>query len=373
MTGSAPNSHGLAGDDVAPDWAPLQTDEVASILNHYPDHGGAVDILWHSPRPFSAAARIATGGGEVFVKRHHETVRRPHELTTEHAFMAHLRARDIPVSRVLADRDGHTAATRGPWVYEVHAIAAGIDLYRERFSWVPLADPVQAHTAGRMLAQLHQAAADFHAAQRDTWILVARDDLLRATDPVATLCAQWDSRPALAAYLARHDWKHDLAPLFDRQRALQPRLATQPRLWTHNDWHVSNLCWSHTGSDAAITTVMDFGLAAPTFALYDLATAIERNAIAWLHLERGLQAIFRDTARALIDGYAEISSLGDDDRALLTDLLPIVHMDFALSEIEYFHGITRSTADADVAWHDFLLGHARWFDTPPGHALLNTL
>src|SRR5699024_7902624 len=108
MTGSAPNSHGLAGDDVAPDWAPLEVDEVADVLDHYPGRGGAVDILWHSPRPFSAAARVATDGGEIFVKRHHETVRRPSEPATEHAFMAHLRAGGIPASRVLAVHDGHT-------------------------------------------------------------------------------------------------------------------------------------------------------------------------------------------------------------------------------------------------------------------------
>lgn len=373
MTGSEQRSHGMAGDNVAPDWAPLETTEVADILGHYPGLGGAVDILWHSPRPFSAAARVTTGNHEVFVKRHHQTVRRAGELATEHAFMAHLHERGIPVSRVLPDRSGHTVVIRGPWVYEVHAIATGIDLYRDRFSWEPLTDLTQAHTGGRMLAKLHQAAADFKAPQRDTWILVSRDDLLRATNPAATLEAQFERRPALAEHLARHDWKRDLAPLLQRQQTMQARIHAQPRLWTHNDWHISNLCWSGHHSDAAITTVMDFGLAAPTFALYDLATAIERNAVAWLHPERGMQAIFPDTARALIDGYAEVLPLSNADHQLLVDLLPIVHIDFALSEIEYFHGITRSTADADVAYHDFLLGHAAWFDSAPGRAFLRAL
>jgi len=53
--------------------------------------------------------------------------------------------------------------------------------------------------------------------------------------------------------------------------------------------------------------------------------------------------------------------------------LPLVHLDFALSEVEYFHGITRSLANADVAYGVFLLGHAQWFSTAPGQALLQAL
>jgi Ser/Thr protein kinase RdoA (MazF antagonist) len=151
---------------------------------------------------------------------------------------------------------------------------------------------------------------------------------------------------------------------------VQPRIATLPRLWTHNDWHVSNLCWTGTGPEAEVATVLDFGLAAPTFALYDLATAIERNAIAWLELDRGMDAAYPQTAHALIDGYAEVLPLAPDQRALLADLLRVVHIDFALSEVEYYHGIVHSLANADAAWVTFLLGHAAWFDTPPGGALL---
>jgi len=58
---------------------------------------------------------------------------------------------------------------------------------------------------------------------------------------------------------------------------------------------------------------------------------------------------------------------------LLADLLPMVHFDFALSEVEYFEGITGSTANADVAWQPFMLGHPAWFRTGPGQALLQAL
>lgn len=363
-------SEGLADDDMPADWPPLRPAEVEALLQAFPRLRGPVTITWRSVRPFSAAARVATGAGEVFVKRHHVSVRRPATLAEEHAFIAHLRTRGAPTPTLLADRDGRTAFGRGDWTYEVQAIATGIDLYRDAISWSPLTDVAQARTAGRMLATLHAAAADFIAPQRSTSVLVSRDDCLRAPDLLAAIDHQRARRPALADYLDARDWRHELAPLAARHAGVQPRLAGLPRLWTHNDWHASNLCWSSAASDAAITAIFDFGLAAPTFALYDLATAIERNAIAWLHLERDVDAALPDTARALIAGYAEVLPLSSGERCLLADLLPIVHIDFALSEIEYFHGMTHSRAHADIAYDAFLRGHAAWFDTPPGRALL---
>ncbi|TAN05118.1 MAG: aminoglycoside phosphotransferase family protein [Rhodanobacteraceae bacterium] len=362
--------HGLAGTEVAPDWPALTRGEVEAVLAGYPALAGRATLLWHSPRPFSAAARVATRAGEVFVKRHPVSVRTPRALAEEHAFMAHLRARGIPVPLVLANAQGATAIQHRGWTYEVHALAAGVDLYRDSFSWSPLEDAGRARAAGRMLAWLHRAAAGFDATTRTPTVLVSRDDVLRAPDVVAAVAAEAAHRPALADYLQRRDWRRELQALVPWHRAVQPRLAGLPRLWTHNDWHVSNLCWTGRGPGAGVAAVLDFGLAAPTFALYDLATAIERNAVAWLALDGGMDAVWPQTANALIDGYAEVLPRVRDQRALIADLLRVVHIDFALSELEYFHGITHSAANADAAWHTFLLGHAAWFATPPGTALL---
>lgn len=373
MTIAMHRIHGLADDEVPPDWPPLEDAEVETLLGTFPGLRGPATITWRSPRPLSAAARVRTPAGEVFVKRHHVSVRTPASLSVEHAFMAHLRSNRIPVAPLFADATGTTAIRRGEWTYEVHALAAGIDLYRDAVSWSPLEEPGQARSAGRMLARAHGAAACFDAPQRDTFILTSRDDCVRAPDLVAAIEAQRPVRPALDAYLWRRDWRAELAPLVVRQKIVQPRLANQTPLWTHNDWHKSNLFWSDATSNAEVTTVMDFGLAARTFALYDLAIAIERNAISWLHLEKGEQAIFPDTARALIDGYNEVLPPPPGRRDLLADLLPVVHIDFALSEVEYYEGITHSTEHADLAWYTFLLGHAAWFDTPPGRTLLRAI
>ncbi len=373
MTATAHHIHGWTDDVLSPDWPPLEHDEVQSLLRGFPALRGPVRIVWHSPRPFSAAARVMTPAGEIFVKRHHLRVRSPATLSVEHAFIRHLRQRGLPVPRVLADDHGQTAIACGDWTYEIHALAEGVDLYRETVSWTPLTDLEQARSAGRMLANMHRAAADFASSPRDTWMLVARDDLLRAPELIAEVEAQIARRPGLASYFVQRDWRSELAPITQLQRNVQPRLANLPRVWTHGDWHASNLFWSSAASDARISTILDFGLCAPTFAFYDLATAIERNAIAWLHLERGMQAIFPQTACALIQGYAEILPLAQPDLELLADLLPVVHMDFALSEVEYFHDVIGANDYANLAWGSFLLGHAAWFSTPPGCTLLQAI
>jgi len=233
-----------------------------------------------------------------------------------------------------------------------------------------LTNVAQARDAGRMLARLHQAATRYHAPQRGTHLLVARDDLIRSHDPIAALKADLDNRPGLARYLARIPWEEQLRGIVLPWHAgLAERLRDEPRLWAHNDWHVSNLLWQGD----TVSTVLDFGLASPTSALFDLATAIERNAVAWLELERGAQAVRIDIALALLDGYRQLLPLSAARMHLLADLLPVVHLDFALSEVEYFEGVTGSTANADVAWQPFLLGHAQWFGSAEGQALLAAL
>jgi Ser/Thr protein kinase RdoA (MazF antagonist) len=363
--------HGLAGDDIVPDWPALARAELQALLRRFPQAGDLRGVNWHSPRPLSAACLVDTDAGELFVKRHHRRVRTPGTLTEEHAFIAHLRSHRLPLAEVLRDADGATAVPIGDWVYEVHRRAAGIDLYRELISWEPLGNPRHARHAGRMLARLHDASAGYHAPQRATHILVARSELIAAADPVAALEAQLVQRPGLAAYLRGRSWQREFAAtLSPWHAALQPRLARQPRLWTHGDWHASNLCWDGSGARADVTAVLDFGLAAANCALFDLATAIERNAIAWLALDTGVAAIHPAIACALVEGYRELRPLSRDDVLLLADLLPLVHVDFAVSEVEYFHAITQAPAHADVAWETFLQGHAAWFATDPGQALL---
>ena len=373
MTGITHDVHGMAGNSEPAQWPALRFEEVSELLLGYVGMGASQRIIWHSPRPLSAACLVQCIDTIVFVKRHHCTVRTVATLEEEHLFIGHLRAANVPIPAVLRDSAGRSASAIGDWVYEVHERAAGTDIYRDTISWVPPAIAQHALTAGAMLGQMHRASSDYHAAQRHTHILVARSELICAADPIVALQAQLPQRPALAEYLHQRDWQTDLAAVLAPWHAvLQPRLMQQVRLWTHGDWHVSNLCWSGAGEGAQVTAIVDFGLAAATFALFDLATAIERNAISWLHLERGADAVHADIACALIRGYRQQHTLDADAVHLLADLLPLVHLDFALSEVEYFNALA-DTQKSELAYDTFLRGHAAWFSTPPGHALLRAI
>ncbi|AUZ55953.1 aminoglycoside phosphotransferase [Stenotrophomonas acidaminiphila] len=370
MTACSHRVQGLNNDEVPADWPAIAPHEIAWLAGRFAQLRGATAAQWHSPRPLSAAALVETATGRVFVKRHHHSVRDAATLGEEHRFIAHLAAAGVPVVQVLRDHDGATAVEHDGWTYELHTPGNGEDLYRDAVSWTPLTNVAQARDAGRMLARLHQAATRYHAPQRGTHLLVARDDLIRSHDPIAALKADLDNRPGLARYLARIPWEEQLRRIVLPWHAgLAERLRDEPRLWAHNDWHVSNLLWQGD----TVSTVLDFGLASPASALFDLATAIERNAVAWLELERGAQAVRIDIALALLDGYRQLLPLSAARMHLLADLLPVVHLDFALSEVEYFEGVTGSTANADVAWQPFLLGHAQWFGSAEGQALLAAL
>lgn len=310
MTESSHRVHGVGPDEVAADWPPLREDEISQLLSGYRQWSGDWQLAWHSPRPLSAAALVDTAQGRIFIKRHHHSVRTPAQLEEEHRFIAHLARNGLPVAEVFADRHGRTAAALGAWTYEIHGAGEGEDLYRETPSWTPLTALDQAREAGAMLARLHVAAAGHHAPQRSTHLLVARDDLIRADDPIAALQAQLAGRPGLAEDLDRRDWIEDFQRmLLPLHAGLAERLRGEPRLWAHNDWHVSNLLWQPRGEAMGISTVLDFGLASPTSALFDLATAIERNAVAWLALEDGMGAVHIDTALALLEGYRDVLPL----------------------------------------------------------------
>lgn len=367
--------HGVGVETVAADWPALRDEEVEALLQRFELPGGVRALCWHSPRPFSAAAEVGTGAGTLFVKRHHRTLRDACTLGEEHRFIEHLRAHGAPVPQLLRARDGASALEIGDWTYEVQRAAAGEDLYREATSWTPFAGSAHAHAAGRALAELHRAAAGHAAASRSTTLLVANFRLFGQPDPVQALAQDLQRRPALAAWLERRDWRGELREhLLPWHAQAGPLLQRQAALWTHGDWHASNLLWRGRDAAAEVSAVFDFGLADRTFALFDLATAIERNLIPWLDLDGGGRAVAElDQLDALLHGYASVLPLDASQLRALAALLPLVHADFALGEVEYFAGITGSDEHADVAYRRYLLGHADWFGGEEGRRLLRHL
>lgn len=369
--------HGMGVEQVEPDWPVLTADEVSEVLRSYPEvdggspRGSDASLLWLSPRPLSAAALVRTGSESFFVKRHHASVRSAASLAEEHAFLGHLRSRDALVVRVLVDAEGRSVHERGSWTYEVHTVGVGQDLYRDAISWSPFAEPSHAHAAGQALARLHAAASGFDAPHRGPAPLIAGFTVFADEDPIAAVEQYAAERPHVAAELAtRAQWRNDLTrhhlPFHQR---LRPHLLQLEPQWVHGDFHASNLLWQ--GDD--VSSVIDFSLSDRSFAVHDLATAIERNAVEWLALEeKGAGAVHTEAALDLIRGYQQVRVLTTAERAALPELLPLCHVDYALSEIDYFRGVTGSAPNTELAYR-YLVDHTAWFAGPVGSVLLDAI
>ena len=372
--------HGMSQMLVAPDWPPLSDEEVRAVLRGYeltnrvPKSSSAV-VVWQSPRPMSAASLVRVGDHSVFVKRHHRAVRTPDQLRVEHAFASHLHTRGQSVPRVLARHDGTTVVEEGDFVYEVHEPVVGIDLYRHAVSWSPFRSLDHARAAGRALAAFHEAARGFPLPSRAAGVLISSTVIVGAADPQAALQRLLDSRPGLARAVGDRPLVGDFARhhLGLIKRAAPLLAALEPQ-WGHGDWHPSNLAWSSTGAGAVVSGVFDLGLANRTFAVYDLAVALERSTIDWLDLaRRGRVEADLANVDALLDGYEELHPLSELEAAALGELLPMAHIEYALSEVEYFAEVVRSETNADLAYDNYLVGHARWFEGALGSALLDHL
>jgi Ser/Thr protein kinase RdoA (MazF antagonist) len=346
--------------------------ELAPVIAQYPDLKPPRAIIWQSPRPFAASGLVVCGSAEIFVKRHHRAVRTLAQLTEEHAFMQHLHAAGASVPQVLTRHDGVGVAEHSDYTYELHHKSEGRDLYRNAESWTPIGGPHHAAAAGRALGALHRAASGYDAPPRRADLLVADCRLATAPDLLHAIAARAAEQPLLAAALADRPWRADIErTLLPRHANLLPHVPALTPLWTHNDFHASNLLWNLDGN---VASILDFGLANRTNAVFDLATAIERNTIAWLDLADGVTDIGHfELARAMIAGYCEAYDLPAEQMRALPHLLPLVHIEFALSELAYFHGVTQSAVNAELAYSDFLLGHATWFSAPDGQDFLNAI
>jgi Ser/Thr protein kinase RdoA (MazF antagonist) len=355
-----------------PDWPRLDADEVRTVVRRWGLPEADTRVTWHSPRPLSAAAIVELGDRKLFIKRHHRSVRTGVELQEEHRFIQHLKARGAPVSGVVEATDGATAVERGDWTYEIHGVGTGVDLYREAVSWSPFFRVDHAVASGYALARLHVAARDFTAPARAAQLLVSNDRVIRSREPLRIVEDLIAQRPALADYFAGKQWEAQIGraigPFHERFLQWLPHLAS---LWTHGDWHASNLLWSERQAAATVSTVLDFGLSDRTSAVYDLATAIERNTIPWLDIhEGGAGPADLTLVSGLLRGYLKGRALDPYEREALVAILPLVHVGYALTEIDYFHGTTHSAENADLAYFGFLLGHCAWFETPAGRSLL---
>jgi Ser/Thr protein kinase RdoA (MazF antagonist) len=366
--------HGMSKEPVPSDWPPLTTTEVRRLLlDLHLDGAGEAEVEWRSPRPFSSAALVALPGGRLVVKRHGASVRSIVSLEAEHAFMRHLATQSVPVPAVRDD--GRASAWQvGGSVYEVLQELPGQDLYADAPSWTPFASTDHAVAAGAALARLHLASQGYDAPPREVEPLYASGRVISSGDPLAAIVALADELAGLGDYLSRRpayeqEISRALKPL---QEQFLPHSGALGSLWAHNDWHPSNLLWSGPGEGEGVAGVIDFGLANLTSACYDLATALERSAVGWLEPIEG-RPVHATLARAVLRGYWSGRPLQPTEAAALPHLLPIVHVEYALSEVAYFWRVVGSPKNADVAYDTYLLGHLRWFAGEDGRRLCSYL
>src|SRR5664280_1373364 len=281
--------HGMGQALVEADWPALTDDEVRAVLGRFEryeetDLSREALILWQSPRPMSTGALVRFANGTVFLKRHHIAVRTPERLRVEHEFSRYLRARGQPLPEVLQCTNGDTVVQEGDFIYEVHERATGVDLYRDVPSWYPFTSLDHARAAGRALARFHRAARDFSLPPSVPGVLANSTAIVAATDPLAELGRIIAARPGLARAVAHRslveDFAHYHLPTIAKAAPLLRALSSQ---WGHGDWHPSNLTWSSTSPNVIVEGVFDLGLSNRTFAVHDLAVALERSTVCLLY------------------------------------------------------------------------------------------
>ena len=372
--------HGMGQALVEADWPALTDDEVRAVLGRFEryeetDLSREALILWQSPRPMSTGALVRFANGTVFLKRHHIAVRTPERLRVEHEFSRYLRARGQPLPEVLQCTNGDTVVQEGDFIYEVHERATGVDLYRDVPSWYPFTSLDHARAAGRALARFHKAARNFTLPPSVPGVLTSSVAIVASTDPLAELGRLIAARPGLARAVSRRSLLEDFAryhlPVIEKAAPLLRALVAQ---WSHGDWHASNLTWSSMRPSAIVAGVFDLGLSNRTFVVHDLAVALERSTVDWLNLA-GTRHVATDleAVDALLDGYEEVQPLDECELAALAVVLPVVHLEYALSEVEYFAEVVRSRANADLAYEGYFIGHTRWYEGAAGSALLEHL
>nr|WP_267288057.1 phosphotransferase [Neokomagataea tanensis] len=373
---ASPDVHYVHGLGTAPqqsDWPALCESELSALLEQFYDVGALREISWHSPRPFSSAARIKTTKGVFFMKRHAAALRSQEDILEEHRFIRFLAGKQIPVVRLVPSRNGETALALHGWTYELHYMGRGEDVYRDHTSWTPFIRWEHAYQAGEMLARLHGASYLYGAPARSTRLLITNARLFGQVDPMAALERAVVEQPAVGEYLDQHMWRTDVL-----ERVVQPfhvaayqALQRGPVMWGHGDWHGSNALWSSAGGDAQMSTVLDFGLADRSSAFLDVAVALERSMVSWLDMEGGQEPVAQlEHVTAFLRGYAGVSGWGDAECSAVADVLPIAHADFSVSEIDFFYGILKNIDNANLAYQGYLLGHADWFQSSEGKRLL---
>jgi Ser/Thr protein kinase RdoA (MazF antagonist) len=295
----------------------------------------------------------------VYLKRQPPMGRARSQIEWQHRLTNHLADRGVPAARALG-----LVEAEGLW-YELHEPARGEDVYDGADSWDPFSSDAHVASAGRMLARLHAAGADFpdRTPQPQAGFVVQLGSV--ALDPVDAVERLAGQRPAVADHLAGRDWKGAVESAYDVPFArLRPVLDALPPRPLHGDWQTNNLFF--TGDDVA--GIIDFHQADYGPRVLELAVAVERNCFFWNRISAGDDTAFDlRQAELLVASYAAETPLEPAEREAFADVLAVCQFEYGISFLDYYWGVEHDREKADWAWETFVLGHAEWWQTPPGH------
>jgi Ser/Thr protein kinase RdoA (MazF antagonist) len=335
-------------------WDHIGAAEVRAVL------GPDAEIVAHHRRWLFAVARCRTPAGDVYLKRQPPMGRALSQIEWQHRLTNHLADRGVPAARALG-----LVEWEHLW-YELHEPAAGEDTYDGADSWDPFASDGHVAAAGRMLARLHAAGADFpdRTPQPQAGFVVQLGAV--ADDPVAAVDRLAARRPAVAEHLEGRAWKPAVESAYaDPFARLRPHLGALPLRPVHGDWQTNNLFFS--GDDVA--GIIDFHQADYAPRLLDLAVAVERNCFFWNRISAGEEGAFDlRQAELLVRSYAAETPLEPAEREAFADVLAVCQFEYGISFLDYYWGVERDREKADWAWETFVLGHARWWRSPAGRA-----
>jgi Ser/Thr protein kinase RdoA (MazF antagonist) len=335
-------------------WEPITRAEARVVL------GPETELVTRHRRWLFAVARCRTPAGDVYLKRQPPMGRARSQVEWQHRLTNHLADRGVPAARALGlvERDGL-------W-YELHEPAAGEDVYERADSWDPFGSDAHVAAAGRMLARLHEAGADFpdHTPQPQVGFVVQLGTV--AHEPVEAVERLAAARPAVADHLAGRDWRRAVEGAYGEPFArLRPLLGDLPARPLHGDWQTNNLFF--TGDDVA--GIIDFHQADYAPRLLDLAVAVERNCFFWNHISAGDDAAFDlRQAELLAASYAAEAPLDPAEREAFADVLAVCQFEYGISFLDYYRGVEGDREKADWAWDTFVLGHAAWWRSAAGRA-----
>ncbi|WP_175953458.1 phosphotransferase enzyme family protein [Schaalia sp. Marseille-Q2122] len=359
--------------DISPVWAPITLHDAQRVCAALAQPAHAITILSVSARPTAAASLVDTDRGLIFLKRYAASAVTADHLAVTHRYVNHLAAEGLPTPPFLPFSDGRTTWSEGEALWEVCEGARGEDRYRDAHSWLPPHTLDEAREIGRQCARIAVVGGTYEAPRSAPAVYQSRFGLFAggADTLDARLDAWVGERPHLADFCREQGV--DLQERLDSHRQYAARIdavltehaGEVPTTWTHGDLHCSNLMWEP--GTATVTSIIDFGLADRNWSVYDLAVAIERNAFLWLDIGAGhSDAIRRDVAQAVIDGYESVRPLTAVERALLPAIMPLVQAEAALNWITYQWGTLRNAQAATWSLEVFFGAHTHWFDTPEG-------